>query len=110
MILVWLSINAFFMNGGHSILTAIVPSIYAYKVRAQGSGVANAIARIGSIIGPIIGGFLISTGMAMTTLFYLAAIPFVFCAIFCFVLGSQYDRHFKPLYAGQPEDARMGAV
>jgi benzoate transport len=105
MILVWLSLNAFFMNGGHSILTAIVPSIYPYKVRAQGSGVANAIARIGSIIGPSIGGLLISADMAMTKLFYLAAIPFVFCAIFCFVLGSQYDKHFKPLYAGQAENA-----
>jgi MFS family permease len=94
------------MNGGHTILTAIVPSIYPYKVRAQGSGVANAIARIGSIIGPSIGGLLISTGITMTRLFNLAAIPFVCCAIFSFVLGSQYDRHFKPLYAGQPDSTR----
>jgi MFS transporter, AAHS family, 4-hydroxybenzoate transporter len=101
MLLVWLSINNFLVNGGHSILTAMVPSIYPYKVRAQGTGVANAVARIGSIIGPTLGGLLISTGMAMTTLFYLAAIPFIFCALFCFVLGLQYDMHFKPLYAGK---------
>lgn len=107
MILVWLSINSFFMNGSHTILTALVPSIYPYKIRAQGSGIANAVARIGSIIGPIAGGLLISTGMAITRLFYLAAIPFVFCAIFCFVLGSQYDQYFKPLYAGRPEEARI---
>jgi len=106
MILVWLSINSFFMNGSHTILTALVPIIYPYKVRAQGSGVANAVARIGSIIGPILGGLLISTGMAITRIFHLAAIPFVFCAIFSFVLGLQYDRHFKPLYAGRPEDVR----
>jgi AAHS family 4-hydroxybenzoate transporter-like MFS transporter len=102
MLLVWLSINSFFMNGGHSILTALVPSIYPYTVRAQGSGFANAVARVGSIIGPIIGGLLIDTNMPMTQLFYLAAIPFIFCAIFCFVLGSQYDKHFRPLYAGEP--------
>ena len=101
MLLVWLSINNFFMNGGHSILTALVPSLYPYKIRAQGSGVANAVARAGSMIGPIIGGFLISTGMAMTRLFCLAALPFVFCAAFCFALGWQYDRHFKMLYAGE---------
>jgi len=105
LLLIWLSVNSFFMNGGHSILTAIVPSIYPYKVRAQGTGVANAVARIGSIIGPIIGGLMISTGMSMTMLFSLAAIPFIFCAAFCFVLGSQYDNHFKPLYAGQAENA-----
>jgi AAHS family 4-hydroxybenzoate transporter-like MFS transporter len=105
MLLIWLSINSFFMNGGHSILTALVPSIYPYKIRAGGSGFANAVARVGSIVGPIIGGLLIGTGMAMTKLFYLAAIPFIFCAIFCFMLGLQYDKHFRPLYAGEPGNA-----
>lgn len=98
-LIVWLCFSSFFMNGGHSILTAIVPNLYPYNVRAQGSGIANAVAKIGSIVGPIIGGLLISTGMAMTKLFYFAAIPFVLCALFCFVLGTQYDKHFKPMYA-----------
>ncbi len=106
MLLLWLSSNSFFMNGGHSILTALVPSIYPYRIRAQGSGVANAVARIGSIIGPILGGLLISTGMAMTKLFCLAAIPFIFCAVFCFVIGLQYDRHFRPVYAGESGTAK----
>jgi len=100
MLLVWLCINNFFMNGGHSILTALVPVIYPYKVRAQGAGIANAVARTGSIIGPIIGGLLISTGIEMTRLFYLASLPFIVCAILCFVLGFQYDTHFRPLYSG----------
>lgn len=105
MLLVWLCINNFFMNGGHSILTALVPILYPYKIRAQGSGIANAVARTGSIIGPIVGGLLISTGIEMTKLFYLASLPFIVCAVLCFVLGFQYDRHFKPLYAGETETA-----
>lgn len=101
MLVVWICLNGFFMNGEHSILTALVPSLYPVKIKSQGSGIANAVAKIGSIIGPIIGGILISTGMAMTELFYLAAIPFALCAVFSIVLGTQYDKYFAPMYTNQ---------
>ncbi len=110
MLLVWLCINNFFMNGGHSILTALVPVLYPYKIRAQGSGIANAVARTGSIIGPVIGGFLISTGIEMTKLFYLASLPFVVCAVLCFILGFQYDTYFMPLYAGALSSEERGGI
>jgi len=104
MVLFWICANGLFMNGGHSILTAFVPNVYPVKIRAQGSGVANAIARIGSIIGPYIGGVLIAMGMPMNHLFYLIAIPFVLAAGLAAFQGRQYDNYFAPLYRGQLAD------
>jgi AAHS family 4-hydroxybenzoate transporter-like MFS transporter len=95
---VWICMNAFFMNGGHTILTVMCPVLYPYNIRARGTGLANAAGRVGSIIGPIAGGVMISIGLPMTTLFYFAAAPFVLATIFAWFLGRAYDSHFKPLY------------
>ncbi|SHI02997.1 MFS transporter, AAHS family, 4-hydroxybenzoate transporter [Sporobacter termitidis DSM 10068] len=98
-LLVWMCINSFFMNGEHTSITSIVPNMYPVRIRAKGSGISNALAKIGSIIGPVIGGILISTGISMSKLFYFVSIPFIFCAVFSYVLGVQYDRHFSKLYS-----------
>ena len=101
----WICMNAFFMNGGHTVLTVIVPVIYPYSVRAQGTGLANAAGRAGSIIGPIIGGVLISAGVPMTTLFYFVALPFVLNTFFTWILGREYDFHFKHINEGRDAPA-----
>ena len=98
---VWICMNSFFMNGGHTILTVISPVIYPYDIRARGTGLANAAGKAGSIIGPIVGGVMISIGLPMTTLFYFAATPFILAAIFAWFLGRAYDFHFKPFYEGR---------
>lgn len=100
-LMIWICMNAFFMNGGHTIGTVIVPVICPYNVRARGTGLANAAARVGSIVGPIAGGILISIGMPMTTLFYFVALPFVFNTFLVWTLGRAYDFHFKHINEGR---------
>jgi len=50
-------------------------------VRAAGIGWALAIGRLGSIIGPVVGGILLSQHLAFDTLFMLAALLAVAAAL-----------------------------
>lgn len=89
------SVASFFSNGEHSILTSLAPNLYPVSIRAQADSLAISIAKIGSISGPLIGGFLISSGMSFQNLFYLLGAPFIICTICCYVLGSFYDHSMK---------------
>lgn len=49
--------------------------IYPTSFRSKGVGWALAIGRFGSILGPLLGGYLIATHMSMEKMFMIAAIP-----------------------------------
>lgn len=61
--------------GGQIAMNAIAASFYPAEVRATGVGWALGIGRIGSIVGPLIGGLLIDAGWKGTTPILLAMIP-----------------------------------
>lgn len=60
--------------------------IYPTSLRANGSGWAQGIGRIGSIIGPLLGGLLIAAKMPVEQLYLWSALPFVIGAVACFFL------------------------
>jgi AAHS family 4-hydroxybenzoate transporter-like MFS transporter len=68
------------MLGGQVGLNAISGSIYPTYIRSTGAGWAFGVGRVGSILGPVIGGVLIGWGQPASLLFMYAAIPFVCCA------------------------------
>jgi AAHS family 4-hydroxybenzoate transporter-like MFS transporter len=74
--------------GGQIGLNALAGTIYPTYMRATGAGWGLGVGRIGSIAGPIIGGFLLSMGLTRPTLLLLTAIPLVFCGIALFALQS----------------------
>ncbi|MEM5816968.1 MAG: MFS transporter [Desulfitobacterium hafniense] len=96
MFIVIVSIASFFRNGEHSILTALAPNLYPVGIRSQADSIAISIAKIGSIAGPLVGGFLISMGMSLQTLFYIVAAPFILCTICCYALGYMYEKYLAP--------------
>ena len=65
--------------GGQVGLNAISGTIYPTYIRSTGAGWAFGVGRIGSILGPVIGGLLI-TVLPTTTVFMCAAIPVLCCA------------------------------
>jgi AAHS family 4-hydroxybenzoate transporter-like MFS transporter len=69
--------------GMHSIAGIFYPSIY----RANGAGWATSVAKIGSITGPLAGGWILSTGLPVRHIFAVLAIcPAVF-AICIYAVG-----------------------
>jgi MFS transporter, AAHS family, 4-hydroxybenzoate transporter len=96
-----LFISSFFINSGHMDVTILAPIVYPPGCRNKGAGTAIAVARIGAIIGPPIGGMLLATELPMTTLMGLVSIPLLISAVLCYIAGRQYDFYFAPLYSGK---------
>jgi len=93
--------SGFFINSAHMDVTILAPIVYPSSCRNQGAGAAIAVARIGAMTGPYIGGYLLATKLPMTSLFALVSIPLVIAAVLCYIAGRQYDFFFAPLYAGK---------
>jgi MFS transporter, AAHS family, 4-hydroxybenzoate transporter len=74
-------ISGLFLIGGQTGLNALAGTIYPTFVRSTGVGWALGIGRIGSILGPVIGGVLIGMKLSMPILFVCAAIPGACCAV-----------------------------
>jgi AAHS family 4-hydroxybenzoate transporter-like MFS transporter len=73
--------------GGQTNLHAAAGRFYPTFIRANGIGWANGVGRIGSILGPVIGGVLISLNLPSSQLFLFAAVPPLCAAIACFALA-----------------------
>ena len=68
-------VAGFLVAGGQAGINALSGTIYPTYMRSTGSGWAFGIGRIGSITGPVVGGFLLSLGLATPKLFLFVAAP-----------------------------------
>jgi len=85
-------------------LNATAAMIYPTSIRANGSGWALGIGRVGSIVGPILGGALIQMKLSVTVLYMLAAIPLAIGAVACIILSRLYVKHFQGAGLGQRDE------
>ena len=81
-----LLLSAIFLAGLCSVGTqvcgnALAASLYPTAVRSTGVGWAYGIGRLGSIVGPVVGGVLIALHWSLRELFLVAAIPLLFGAL-----------------------------
>jgi AAHS family 4-hydroxybenzoate transporter-like MFS transporter len=61
--------------GAQNCNNGVAAKFYPASIRATGVGWALAVGRIGSIVGPVIGGILLSTKVDIRTIFLFAAVP-----------------------------------
>jgi benzoate transport len=80
-ILVMIGLIGFGIQGGFVGLYSLAAEIYPTKIRATGVGWAIGLGRAGAIIGPVIGGMLITTGMHMSATFFVFSIPLFVAAL-----------------------------
>ena len=77
----------FCVSGGQKSVNALAVMFYPAPMRSTGVGWALGIGRLGSILGPVLAGWLISNGWSARQLFELAAIPMFMAALLMLVLG-----------------------
>jgi MFS transporter, AAHS family, 4-hydroxybenzoate transporter len=94
------------MLGGQVGLNAMSGTIYPTFIRSTGAGWAFGVGRVGSILGPVIGGVLIGWGQPASLLFIYAAIPFLCCAGATYLLG-RVPQARRADDARRAEDARV---
>jgi AAHS family 4-hydroxybenzoate transporter-like MFS transporter len=78
------AVAGFLVLGIQSGLNVLGAMIYPTSLRANGSGWQLGVGRIGSIVGPLIGGLV--TGMAVQTMYMWAAVPFAAGAAVCYAV------------------------
>ncbi|MCM8732289.1 MFS transporter [Hephaestia sp. GCM10023244] len=71
-------LTTFFVVGAYTGLFLVAVNIYAPSIQATGVGFVVGFGRVGAIVGPMIGGFLLSTGLdRMGTYFVFSAIAII---------------------------------
>jgi len=74
----------FFVLGIQSGINVIGALVYPTSLRANGSGWELGIGRIGSIVGPIVGGLLI--GLSVEKLYMWSVLPLALGAVICYLI------------------------
>lgn len=84
--------------GSQQALNAVTGMIYPTAIRSKGAGWANAVGRLGSITGPLIGGWLIARHSPMQELFLAPLIPLTIGAGAAFTAMILCHRRFRGLH------------
>lgn len=80
----------FCVVGGQNSANALAAIFYPTPMRSTGVGWSLGIGRIGAILGPLIGGFLISLRWPNSSIFLLGSLPLLCAAIAVFTMGRVY--------------------
>ncbi len=80
-IIISIAVTGFFLIGAQMTFPAVVSGYYPVYMRSTGIGNMQSMGKVGSLIGPLVGGFLLSTGFSPSQLFGIGIIPTLICAI-----------------------------
>ena len=76
--------------GGQSSANALAAEFYPTPIRSTGVGWALGIGRIGSIIGPLVGGLLLSLQPETKRVFWAAAVPVLIASVAGFIASRNH--------------------
>ena len=85
-----ISAAGFAIIGGQSGANALAAEFYPTSIRSTGVGWALGIGRIGSIIGPLLGGALLSLQHETRRIFWAAAVPVLIAAAAAWLAGRKW--------------------
>ncbi|MEU4667954.1 MFS transporter [Amycolatopsis sp. NPDC023774] len=77
-----------FIIGGQNVVHTLVMATYGPEARATGLGWALGIGRLGGLLGPLIGGYLLAASLPFPVYFLVFAVPAVLCSITVVVLRA----------------------
>ncbi|MEC1262739.1 MFS transporter [Bacillus swezeyi] len=80
---------SFFNLGAWGALYAYTPEQYPTAIRGTGSGMAAAFGRIGGILGPLLVGYLVGQGTALSMIFLIFCIAVLVAVAAIFFLGAE---------------------
>jgi len=84
----------FFVVGTQNGIMTVTPTIYPTAYRAKGQGAAIAIAKVGAIAGPVVGGLLMAAQVPTAVLFYATGLTVLIGACLAYPFALLYRRNF----------------
>jgi AAHS family 4-hydroxybenzoate transporter-like MFS transporter len=101
-------LGALLISGSHFGVLSIAGIFYPSAIRASGAGWATSVAKIGAILGPMVGAALLSSGLPIIRSYALLAVcPAV---LFVCALGIHMVTKSSQRPEGVRVDGRYGAV
>ncbi|BAK67435.1 putative aromatic acid transporter [Sphingobium sp. SYK-6] len=85
-----------FVGGAHFGILSIAGVFYPSSIRANGAGWATSIAKIGGIAGPIVGAYVLSSGLPIVRSFAILALCPAALALCAFGIGAIVKRRRTP--------------
>jgi AAHS family 4-hydroxybenzoate transporter-like MFS transporter len=82
--------------GGQPAVNALAGHFYPTALRSTGIGWSLGIGRIGSVIGPLVGGQLIALNWSNESLFHAAAVPVLCSALLVIALAAATRQRSRP--------------
>ena len=82
--------------GGQTASNALAAAFYPTSIRATGIGWALGVGRVGSILGPVLGGLLLSYAGNVERLFWAAAVPPLIAAAAAIALRTHHRQDTQP--------------
>jgi MFS transporter, AAHS family, 4-hydroxybenzoate transporter len=89
MVLVLFGLIGYCIQGGFVGLYAVAARLYPTEIRGTGVGCAMGAGRVGSILSPILGGFLTGIGLSMTSNFVIFAVPAFIAGVATLLIKSE---------------------
>ncbi|WP_207004984.1 MFS transporter [Trinickia mobilis] len=105
------AIAGFCVLGGQSGLNALAAALYPTHARGTGTGWASGVGRLGAVLGPVTGGYLVALGGNTQQTLLAAAVPTILAAASTGALGLLQGRCAKLMPAARdPELAGEGCA
>jgi len=74
------------VNGGFNGFWTLAAALYPARMRGTGVGVAMGLGRVGAVLGPIVGGYLVAAHWAIGAIFAFYAVPLALSAGLCLMI------------------------
>jgi predicted MFS family arabinose efflux permease len=87
------------VQGGFNGFWGLAANLYPARIRGTGIGWALGVGRIGAVLGPIVGGYLVGQNVGIGAIFVIYACPLVAAALCVALLGA---RSPSPSEKGRP--------
>lgn len=100
-------IAGYFVIGAQGSVNAASAILYPTRMRVTGIGWTLGVGRIGSLLGPLIGGALLTLHVTGETLLHLAALPLLVASALVFFLSRRAVRAIDTAAAGSARPAGM---
>jgi AAHS family 4-hydroxybenzoate transporter-like MFS transporter len=84
-IMITIFLSGFFVIGVQLSLNAYITNYYPTAIRGTGVGWSQVVGRTGSLLGPLVGGALVSQGMAPSQLFQLSSVAPLLACVFLLI-------------------------
>jgi AAHS family 4-hydroxybenzoate transporter-like MFS transporter len=81
-----------FVFGAQLNITALAANYYPLDMRSTGIGWSMGFGRVGSFVGPLVGGFLIAAGLNQGQMFLIASIPAGVACLLIVLMSSRQPR------------------